>query len=114
MRISDWSSDVCSSDLRGPKARKVHRGRKAIPDRRATRVRRVPRDRRATPARKVPRVRRATPGRKAPKARRAIPARQAPKDRQSVVKGTSVSVRVDLGGRRIITQKNKNQKNKKN
>src|SRR3546814_13387121 len=30
-------------------------------------------------------------------------------DRKSVVKGKSVSVRVDLGGRRIIKKKNKNQ-----
>src|SRR3546814_17346531 len=31
-----------------------------------------------------------------------------PKDRKSVVEGKSVSVRVDLGGRRIINKKNKN------
>src|SRR3546814_11796845 len=35
----------------------------------------------------------------------------APQDRKSVVSGKSVSVRVDLGGRRII--KNKNTKHKK-
>src|SRR3546814_18156050 len=35
----------------------------------------------------------------------------APRDRKSVVKGRSVSVRVDLGGRRIIN-KNKRQKKK--
>src|SRR3546814_17327002 len=35
-------------------------------------------------------------------------------DRKSVVSGTSVSVRVDLGGRRIIKKKNKNNKVKKN
>src|SRR3546814_14977880 len=32
----------------------------------------------------------------------------APIDRTSVVSGASVSVRVDLGGRRLIKQKNKN------
>src|SRR3546814_12988261 len=31
--------------------------------------------------------------------------RRSPADRKSVVKGKSVSVRVDLGGRRIITKK---------
>src|SRR3546814_14471270 len=33
-----------------------------------------------------------------------------PKDRKSVVSGKSVSVRVDLGGRRTITKKNNNPK----
>src|SRR3546814_21013171 len=33
-----------------------------------------------------------------------------PGDRKSVVEGKSVSVRVDLGGRRIITKKNTKQK----
>src|SRR3546814_15127848 len=31
----------------------------------------------------------------------------APKDRKSVVEGKSVSVRVDIGGRRILKKKNK-------
>src|SRR3546814_12587066 len=34
----------------------------------------------------------------------------APLDRKSVVEGKSVSVRVDLGGRRIITKKKKSTK----
>src|SRR3546814_3255222 len=105
MRISDWSSDGCSSDLtttsappsprstagwircrtastRSRRGRRVHRGRKAIPDRRATPARRVPKARRATPGRKVPRGRRAIPGRKVQRARRATPAlkvRKVPK-----------------------------------
>src|SRR3546814_18649174 len=36
----------------------------------------------------------------------AAPGRQAIRDRKSVVKGTSVSVRVDLGGRRIRKKNN--------
>src|SRR3546814_19089207 len=36
----------------------------------------------------------------------------APKDRKSVVSGKSVSVRVDLGGRRIIKKKTTKRKNK--
>src|SRR3546814_19130714 len=36
MRISDWSSDVCSSDLRAPGAQEIDRGaRDHIPDRRS-------------------------------------------------------------------------------
>src|SRR3546814_11077563 len=34
------------------------------------------------------------------------------RDRKSVVEGKSVSVRVDLGGRRLITQKNKHDRTK--
>src|SRR3546814_12998678 len=44
------------------------------------------------------------------RARKAAPvakAREGDLDRKSVVKGKSVSVRVDLGGRRIIKKKNK-------
>src|SRR3546814_10937129 len=75
MRISDWSSDVCSSDL-GRAARPTAPGRaRGRPGRRARRA-----------------------GRRRPRACRA--------DRKSVVKGKSVSVRVDLGGRRIIKKKN--------
>src|SRR3546814_8622758 len=71
MRISDWSSDVCSSDL----IRTAHR---AIPPRRAQHLLRQGRARHR---------------------------RRAHQDRKSVVKGKSVSVRVDLGGRRIIKKK---------
>src|SRR3546814_14643493 len=88
MRISDWSSDVCSSDL--------HHG--------------VNRQQRAEQGRQQPHVdtrqrRRAQPhgdsgheqeGPKAPEEDKG--------DRKSVVEGKSVSVRVDLGGRRIIKQ----------
>src|SRR3546814_15900963 len=74
MRISDWSSDVCSSDLSCTRS--------------AT----------STPARS---------GRR-PAARRSSFRRwrRARTDRKSVVSGKSVSVRVDLGGRRIIKNKN--------
>src|SRR3546814_14361213 len=66
MRISDWSSDVCSSDLATPgPVSSLHRRRCHRP---------------------------ASDGQRA----------DACADRKSVVKGKSVSVRVDLGGRRII------------
>src|SRR3546814_16515096 len=115
MRISDWSSDVCSSDLAlDRRARKLDRrdarrarrsfqgarryGRRSDSNRRARhqmgrqigrgRGRRMARD-----SRKNPR-------------RRHIDLRN-PEDRNSVVKGKSVSVRVDLGGRRFIKKKKK-------
>src|SRR3546814_4122476 len=84
MRISDWSSDVCSSDL-GPE----------FPEREQQPVGEVfgqpaqPRERRVDPALE------------------REEARQPRGDRKRVVSGKSVSVRVDLGGRRIIKKKNK-------
>src|SRR3546814_19757534 len=82
MRISDWSSDVCSSDLccRGRCSTRLLRG---VGERRigvdgvvdAGSVAHVPRRRFPAP------------------------------DRKSVVSGKSVSVRVDLGGRRVIKKK---------
>src|SRR3546814_20217581 len=69
LRISDWSSDVCSSDLLAAAARRGAR----------------------------PGVRRAPP---------PLPWAPRPRDeRKRVVSGKSVSVRVHIGGRRIITQK---------
>src|SRR3546814_19972178 len=106
MRISDWSSDVCSSDLRddappvvgddalhGADARDAagHGERDGLRD---------PVD-----------VRESASGaqvffahRHHERGRRAA---ESGKDRKGVVKGKGVSVRVDLGGRRI-NKKNKN------
>src|SRR3546814_11134486 len=84
MRISDWSSDVCSSDL----LRSVERGTRAA----------AQRDR--PPALRPDRDRQFGFGR-----RRLYRLRDRA-DRKSVVSGKSVSVRVDLGGRRIIKKKN--------
>src|SRR3546814_12798254 len=100
MRISDWSSDVCSSDLRPPR-------RSAGPRRRPGRGLR-PSPRRPCP-RDVPCVR-ASLGptgsytHTTRENRVAAPAgfRKDGAERKSVVAGKSVSVRVDLGGRRII------------
>src|SRR3546814_18786783 len=75
MRISDWSSDVCSSDLgQRPGGRGRHR------------MDGLPGDERN---RDDDRIDRCRPG----------------EDRKSVVEGKRVSVRVDLGGRRIMTKK---------
>src|SRR3546814_19817716 len=86
MRISDWSSDVCSSDLDGS-IRPYAGGEAAISS--ASRP-------------GASSLRRISPS-PAP-APRPWPS-CAPPDRKSVVSGQSVSVRVDLGGRRIIKKK---------
>src|SRR3546814_16767372 len=110
MRISDWSSDVCSSDL-GCSVHYVSEevdggpiiGQAAVPvlpeddaDSLAARVLRA--EHRLYPAclRLVAEGRARLADGKVPLA--------AP-DRKSVVTGKSVSVRVDLGGRRIIKKK---------
>src|SRR3546814_18939270 len=91
MRISDWSSDVCSSDL-------LARPRAAVDDHLA-RLYGVdllhPGESRRADLLYVP-----APG-------GGGSALDRGRDRKSVVKGKSVSVRVDLGGRRII-KKNTN------
>src|SRR3546814_19216107 len=89
MRISDWSSDLCSSDLRFHlrPAREPRNRRQQLRDRGASRdhLLREPRP--------------------DPFLSRDHAARR---DRKSVVLGKRASVRVDLGGRRIITKtKNK-------
>src|SRR3546814_13770635 len=85
MRISDWSSDVCSSDLlAGGGQRQDDRYRPFVGDQ----------------------VERAADhaGTNPPAIGRQVVA-EINRDRKSVVEGTSVSVRVDLGGRRIIKKK---------
>src|SRR3546814_4802780 len=75
MRISDCSSDVCSSDLGRKMAAAVPPASMVSPRRRAI----------------------------------SLPCSIPTIDRKSVVWGKSVSVRVDLGGRRIIKKKTKRQ-----
>src|SRR3546814_15947348 len=110
MRISDWSSDVCSSDLfphpasqrqypewearweSGPVPPLFRQNRNSL--------------KKATPPRdRAPRSAVVRHGAR----RRACSACE--RDRKSVVEGKSVSGRVDLGGRRII--KNKQQSTRK-
>src|SRR3546814_11060622 len=113
MRISYWSSDVCSSDLSD--RRKEH----SRPKNRRTCARGQPGFEPDTPrssghprclprgAIRLPRARPETP---IPRTGPGAPWQSA-KDRKSVGEGKSVSVRVDLGGRRIIKKK-KNTKHK--
>src|SRR3546814_18044207 len=104
MRSSDWSSDVCSSDLLkalpdaslaggyvlfpDPWPKKRHQWRRIVnPDTLTDWARLLPRGHELRLATDVPDYQRWI-------------------DRKSVVSGKSVSVRVDLGGRRIIKKKN--------
>src|SRR3546814_20246514 len=87
MRISDWSSDVCSSDLPS----RYHSVRAiSAPPRRPAQVIRIP----------------SAPRRRADWTTRFIARRKATRrDRKSGGEGKSVSVRVDLGGRRSLEKK---------
>src|SRR3546814_13002721 len=100
MRISDWSSDVCSSDLPSDPGGR-HRFLLAVAARsRAFLDRRAQRPRAGdsgAASRDLP---------DGEGARGAGLARGTG-DRKDVVWGQSVAVRVDLGGRRIIKKKNK-------
>src|SRR3546814_14965554 len=105
MRISDWSSDVCSSDLsRGPKAEAPASER--VPARKPEWVQ----EPEWALVLENLRLRRRS-GRSDWQGLRRSPVRSCrnaslTRDRKGVVSGKSVSVRVDIGGRRIIKQKN--------
>src|SRR3546814_14559533 len=104
MRISDWSSDVCSSDLGQHRRRPHHhRGeglRQPAEDRQDDEVHRRVEAGRGTLQGPGPLFHGLLLGR----GRVCDPT--GSRDRKSVVSGKSVSVRVDLGGRRIIKKKN--------
>src|SRR3546814_14031083 len=111
MRISDWSSDVCSSDLDHQRKRQV-----------TTNYRRSSAMARTTlfdKSRRSSVIRQPVGSRPDIAVNRSTwlfqdqPFRECatvPLDRKSVVEGKSVSVRVDLGGRRSI-KKTKRAKN---
>src|SRR3546814_21190056 len=107
MRISDWSSDVCSSDLRTvgiPSRPRRDNAPKGVGSSRRHHRSKCPKRRRLqglSPAR--------YPYYGAPSTRGrhtwSWPFRILFRDRKSVVQGKSVSVRVDLGGSRLIKKK---------
>src|SRR3546814_17237411 len=112
MRISDWSSDVCSSDLvrAGGLRGAVERYAKALDAIRQTRAQGIdpmPHQREA-----LDRARDALDAIR-PQGSTDLNSAFRNEDRKSVVEGTSVSVRVDLGGRRIIKKKKNQQPQKK-
>src|SRR3546814_18488465 len=89
MRISDWSSDVCSSDLQAVRWHAALAQDQHLP------CHLVVVD---------PQIARLVPG-----IARQRDLQREQRDRKSVVSGKSVSVRVDTGGRRII-KKQKSQR----
>src|SRR3546814_14354088 len=98
LRISDWSSDVCSSDLRCSIV---------IPPIPPTKSPATSAPRPRTPSAAAAALPSRSHSRSAPPLP-PHPARVASRrtDRKSVVQGKSVSVRVALGGRRILKKKN--------
>src|SRR3546814_11615059 len=114
MRISDWSSDVCSSDLARDHRPRVRQ--QAAPRRAELRLARVALEQ-FDIERAFQRLDRMADGRLRASefSRRTREAslvayrnERTQLDRKSVVSGTSVSERLDLCGRRIITKKQKN------
>src|SRR3546814_16806659 len=104
MRISDWSSDVCSSDL-GGKPRRTRDGFDRIAGAKQERRPIAP----GAQARSTAQT--ASPSSSAASVTEAdinpqpTRLRMGVSDRQSVVLGKGVSVRVELGCRRIIKKK---------
>src|SRR3546814_14517430 len=103
MRISDWSSDVCSSDLgpyRAGVAGRAHLVPEVAAEPHRSAARHDPEGPRAGPVFRELRGHRsaavAAEGEAAAQRGRVL------QDRKSVVSGKSVSVRVDLGCSRII------------
>src|SRR3546814_14810425 len=92
MRISDWSSDVCSSDLASGCAGLSNSMRISSSE--------------SQPARLASAIS-ASLSLTSQVALKESTLGRVSLDRKSVVLGKSVSVRVDLGGRRIIKKKNK-------
>src|SRR3546814_13547489 len=110
MRISDWSSDVCSSDLFGSACGSAQSTGSAADCCPSVRIRSV--NISAKRPEKLPRPGLASVS-LAPSDSASIAAGppstqfddRISTDRKSVVAGKSVSVRVDLGGRRLIKKK---------
>src|SRR3546814_21077728 len=97
MRISDWSSDVCSSDL-------TQQGdmQKALAEANSLAITAQTRPERAQAEISSSQTR--------PQQINTT-LKNGKEDRQSVVEGKRVSVSVDLGGRRIINNNNYHQSN---
>src|SRR3546814_11176075 len=112
MRISDWSSDVCSSDLTSVPALSSPSCRYAFANRGSC-SRRLPLRLSCSAGTQGGGLIRSSSGNQpdtVPPMKRPA-GRQPRKERKSVVWGTSVSVRVDLGGRRLIQKKKYIQRN---
>src|SRR3546814_15615842 len=106
MRISDWSSDVCSSDLvlAGGEEQRVGGDRAGVVEADAAVDRRARADTALDPGTGAGGVIEQQRIESPPRDGRTG-LRQGAGDRKSVVEGTSGAVRVDLGGRRSLKQK---------
>src|SRR3546814_18161078 len=103
MRISDWSSDVCSSDLLTGGGLKVKHGEVSLAHLGVLFLDELPEFQRAV-----------LDSLRQPLETGSVDvARAKAQERKSVGKGKSVKVRVELGGRRDIKKKT-NRKNKNN
>src|SRR3546814_13877689 len=100
MRISDWSSDVCSSDLQPAQDAEAHH----LAPVGCIEELRVTGDPDRLGSGKIGIAGDCLASRRGDAVEDAIIGHQR-QDRKSVVSGKSVSVRVDLGGRRIIKKK---------
>src|SRR3546814_18601867 len=109
MRISDWSSDVCSSDLVGRPPEPIRAVAPSEPQGQGSPERPHGRPRDAPDGDGGPARGRPQDDSERGRARGGPHAPGRP-DRQRVVEGKSVSVRVDIGGRRIIKKKKKRKK----
>src|SRR3546814_19715985 len=114
MRISDWSSDVCSSDLRDLGAAIAGLGHEVRIGGAGLRDVRAPHHQEPgiVPVGAFGNVGLFAPGLRAGGRQVAIPVVETHADRKSVVEGKSVSVRVDLGGRRSIKKKTNKSNNR--
>src|SRR3546814_15032011 len=113
MRISDWSSDVCSSDLQEQTRKRRRRRVLGKRSRDIGKLRRVPPEKGTDAQENQRKTEVGSVNRRGRRRTRDAPIRLVihTRDRKSGVKGKSVSERVDLGGRRITTKK-KNKKQK--
>src|SRR3546814_11371966 len=100
MRISDWSSDVCSSDLASTSFARSTADRSMLRTEGRLQGRAQHR-----PQRAQPRLRLAVFRRRYRRLAPPIVEQGQREDRKSVVEGKGVSGRVDIGGRRSLKQK---------
>src|SRR3546814_11402109 len=109
MRISDWSSDVCSSDLKTAPARPAQRSQSPVPSEAVPKASwrmgtwttaTCNRSDSATAAQSSGLVKRW---------RKALARSERAVDRKSGVEGKGMSVSVELRGRRMLQKKNEEQ-----
>src|SRR3546814_12850858 len=114
MRISDWSSDVCSSDLEDP-IQSVREAPHDPPIRNADReCLNALTDQVEVRGKALSSTHLVISAAGLLHSARHSNPHEGVEDRKSVGEGKSVSIRVDLGGRLIIKKKKKKQQKKKN